>query len=357
MLTLELTNEQLDELYQEMLSNTVPRSRNRCLVIYLRGNGHSRQEVARLARVDEDTVTNLTKRYLSGGLPRLLEEHYNQPKGQLEPHLELLTELFHRQPPKTVNHAIEMIKEATGVHLKHTACRNLLRKLGMTCRRCGLVPGKVADDPQQQQAQQEFHDQQLQPLLEVAKQGQRTVLLVDAAHLVMGAFLGLVWCFVRLLLPSACGRQRYNVLGAYNPITHEVVTVTNDTYINQQVCGTFLNQIAQVYAQTGIPITLVLDNARYQKCQSVTLLAKELGIERLYLPAYSPNLNLIERLWRFVKQQVLYSKHYDQFEDFKRGIDTCLSLLSTRFLTQMQSLMTLRFQLFSPSTKTENLTV
>jgi len=54
----------------------------------------------------------------------------------------------------------------------------------------------------------------------------------------------------------------------------------------------------------------VLDNARYQKCQSVADKAKELGIELLYLPPYSPNLNLIERLWRFVKKQVLYSKHY-----------------------------------------------
>jgi hypothetical protein len=50
---------------------------------------------------------------------------------------------------------------------------------------------------------------------------------------VMGAFLGMVWCFVRLLLPSASGRKHHNVLGAYDPITHEAITVTNDTYVNQ----------------------------------------------------------------------------------------------------------------------------
>jgi len=107
--------------------------------------------------------------------------------------------------------------------------------MGMKCRRCGVVPGKAMEDDKQRQAQQEFHDNQLQPILDEAKQGKRTVLFVDAAHFVMGAFLGMVWCFVRLLLPSASGRKRHNVLGAYDPITHEAITITNDTYINQDV--------------------------------------------------------------------------------------------------------------------------
>ena len=114
-----------------------------------------------------------------------------------------------------------------------------------------------------------------------------------------------------------------------------------------------LDKIASRYAGTGLPITLVLDNARYQKCRSVFERAEELGIELLYLPAYSPNLNLIERLWRFVKKQVLYSTHYDKFASFKESIDSCLSDIGTRFKSKMQTLMTLNFQLFS---KTENCT-
>jgi len=162
----------------------------------------------------------------------------------------------------------------------------------------------------------------------------------------MGAFLGMVWCFVRLLLPSASGRKRHNVLGAYDPITHEAITVTNDTYINQDVFCEFLEKIANAYADSRRPITLILDNARYQKCQSVANKAKELNIELLYLPPYSPNLNLIERLWRFVKKQVLYSKHYDSFDTFRNSINSCISELGTRFKNEMQSLMTMNFQLF-----------
>jgi hypothetical protein len=248
-----------------------------------------------------------------------------------------------------------MIFQQTGIRLKHSACQTFLKKIGMKCRRCGLMPGKALDDAKQRQAQQEFHDNQLQPRLDEAKQGKRTVLFVDAAHFVMGAFLGMVWCLARKVLPSASGRKRHNVLGAYDPIRHEAIIVTNDSYINQGVFCEFLDKIAVTYADTGCPITLILDNAKYQKCQSVADKAAELGIELLYLPPYSPNLNLIERLWRFVKKEVLYSTHYDKFDAFRNSIDTCIAELATRFKANMQTLMTLKFQLFSE--KTENLTV
>jgi len=317
-----MTEKQLDELFPEMTLNPNPRVRKKCLVVYLRKKGYLREEVAELLRIDEDTVTHYTKKYDESGLQGLLEQNYHQPKSQLEPYTEQLKELFKKQVPHTVNQAIEMINKETGICLKPSACRAFLKKIGMKCRRCGLVPGKAMDDEKQRQAQQEFHDKQLQPTLDEAKQGKRTVLFVDAAHFVMGAFLGMVWSFVRLLLPSASGRKRHNVLGAYDPISHEAITVTNDTYINQDVFCEFLEKIANAYADSGRPITLVLDNARYQKCQSVANKAKALNIELLYLPPYSPNLNLIERLWRFVKKQVLYSKHYDSFDTFRNSIDT-----------------------------------
>jgi transposase len=100
----------------------------------------------------------------------------------------------------------------------------------------------------------------------------------------MGAFLGFIWCFERLFVKSPSGRKRLNVLGALNAITHEVVLITNDTYITAtQVC-----ELLQKIANLGltVPITLVLDNARYQKCKIVEALALSLSIEVLYLPPY-----------------------------------------------------------------------
>ena len=92
----------------------------------------------------------------------------------------------------------------------------------------------------------------------------------------MKAFLGYIWCVTRVFIKSPSGRKRFNVLAALNAINHQVITVTNDTYITgQQVC-----ELLQKLYDLGltIPITLVLDNARYQKCRVVLELAESLGI-------------------------------------------------------------------------------
>jgi len=94
----------------------------------------------------------------------------------------------------------------------------------------------------------------------------------------------------------------------------------------------------------AIPITLILDNARYQKCKIVWALAKSLNIELLYLPSYSPNLNLIERLWKFVKKKVLYNKYYADFDCFSEAITGCLAQTHTQHKEALDSLLTLRFQ-------------
>jgi len=93
----------------------------------------------------------------------------------------------------------------------------------------------------------------------------------------------------------------------------------------------------------------VLDNARYQHCALVMDLAKTLNIHLEFLPAYSPNLNLIERLWKFIKKQVLYGKYYGTFQDFHGAINGCLAKIPTEHREKLNSLMTPNFQTFNPA--------
>ncbi len=165
---------------------------------------------------------------------------------------------------------------------------------------------------------------------------------VDASHFVLASFLGWVWCFVRLYVRAASGRQRYNVLGALNAVTHELVTEINTTYITATSVCALLRTIARLGAR--VPVTLVLDNARYQRCRLVQGLAQELGIELLFLPSYSPNLNLIERLWKFVTKAVLNSRHHQDFETFQGAIDGCLADLPTKHREKLATLLTHNFQ-------------
>lgn len=135
-------------------------------------------------------------------------------------------------------------------------------------------------------------------------------------------------------------------MGAINAVSKEITLVTNTTYITSlQVCEMLVKIALKRTAE--VPITIVLDNARYQRCKVVTDKAAELGIELLFLPPYSPNLNLIERLWKFVKKQVLYSKYYEKFEDFKAAITKCLEQSQTKHKEALDSLLKLNFQTFS----------
>ena len=163
----------------------------------------------------------------------------------------------------------------------------------------------------------------------------------------LGAYLGFLWCFVRVLVHAPSGRQRFNVLGALNAITHQLITVTNESYINSVSVGELLEKIAGLGLQT--PITLVMDNARYQRCRYVLEIASRLGIEILFLPPYSPNLNLIERLWKFVKKECLYSTYYESFQPFKQAITACLSETTGRHKSALSTLLTLTFQTFPTS--------
>jgi hypothetical protein len=206
-------------------------------------------------------------------------------------------------------------------------------------RKVGTVPAKA--DPQEQAA---YLNDKLLPRLKEAQRGQRTVLFVDAAHFVFGPFLGYLWCLVRLFLPGPSGRKRYNVLAALDAITHRIIRVCNHAYINAESVGDLLRQIAA--AGLPRPITLVLDNARYQHCAVVQALARSLKIELLFLPSYSPNLNLIERVGKFVKKQCLSTRVLSSYADFTAAIDDCLGKLATTYEDQMETLLTLEFQTF-----------
>jgi transposase len=157
----------------------------------------------------------------------------------------------------------------------------------------------------------------------------------------------MLWCFARRFIKAPAGRQRFNVLGALNALTHELIVVTNDSYINAVSVCELLRLVAA--SRLTVPITLILDNARYQKCDLVRDLARSLEIELLYLPAYSPNLNLIERLWKFVKKECLYSIYYKDFLAFKQAISTCLAQTHTTHKQALDSLLSLRFQTFNIS--------
>jgi transposase len=344
--TITLSEKDLRAIAHDRYHHPDPRVQQKMEVLWLKSHGLPHDQIAPYAGVSRRTVQRYLRDYRTGGLDLLRRCRWHQPSGALDEHEASLEEYFWEHPPRSAKHAQAVIEQRTGVRRGLTQVRHFLKdRLALRWRKVGAMPvppKKTVEEHAREQAA--FLREKLEPLLEQARRRQRQVYFVDAVHFVFAPFLGCVWCVVRLFVRAASGRKRYNVLGALDAVTHRLIRVTNQGYINAESVCELLRALAAV--GKGIPITLVLDNARYQKCEVVQGLARSLGIELLYLPSYSPNLNLIERLWRFVRKQSLDATYYESFEGFRAAIDQCLEGLPTTYHKEMESLMVHKFQTF-----------
>ena len=193
--------------------------------------------------------------------------------------------------------------------------------------------------------QKSFLDKTLLPLLDECKRGVRDVYFIDAANFVFGSFVCFLWCRTRQWVRAASGRQRHNVLGALHATNHWITTVINDTYITAETVCILLRKL-RAQAPPDRLITIVLDNAKYQTCDLVEKCAAECRIDLFFLPTYSPNLNLIERYWKYVKKTCLYGRYYANFKDFHTAIDTCILEAPIKDREKLNSLLAPNFQSF-----------
>jgi transposase len=339
MIKLEFSSEVVKQLHYERRYHPHPRVRQRLEAVYLKAIGYQHQEIGRIVGIGQKTLRSYLRMYQAGGIEALKTLNCYRPKSELDEHSEQLKAEFEIRPAKSINEAVQRITKLTGIRRSPTQVDKFLKNLGLKRLKVGHIPAKA--DPEKQKA---FLEEKLDPRLEEARQGKRHVFFVDAAHFVMRPFLGFLWCFVRQFIQAPSGRKRFNILGALHATTLQVVTFTNDSYINSYSVAKLMCQIAVEFAD--LPITLVMDNARYQRCRFVMDLATALGIELLFLPPYSPNLNLIERLWKFIKKKCLYSEYYETFIDFKQAIADCIAQTDGIYKRELASLLTLKFQTF-----------
>ena len=175
------------------------------------------------------------------------------------------------------------------------------------------------------------------------------VYFLDAAHCLHNAIAGYGWikrgATVELLTNS--GRNRLNILGAYSPDRGDLISLSGTASCDAELVQQLLVGLRAAHPGE-VPLLVILDNVRYQHAASVKQRAEQLGIELLYLPPYSPNLNLIERFWKFLKKKVLRNRYYARFEQFVAAIEQFLGNVSA-YASELKSLMTENFHLFSAS--------
>jgi DDE superfamily endonuclease len=143
------------------------------------------------------------------------------------------------------------------------------------------------------------------------------------------------------------GRRRLNIIGAINPVNFQPSVMLTEENCCVEVMEAFLEEIKSQYS-TASCICIVLDNAKYQRAYCVQNKAMQLNINLIYLPPYCPNLNLIERLWRYFKKKVMKNKYYETFSEF----ETCVEQFFINFgqyLGDLKTLLSFKFGIIKAS--------
>ena len=339
---LHLSEAEMRKLDTERFSHKQALVQRRLHCVYLKASSAlTNKQIAYCMGVHANQVGQYIRLYEQQGIAGLSLTAYGTNRSALDDHADLLVKDFIARPPLSLAEARHRVIELTGMERDISRIEAFLKRHGFVYRKCGYVPGKADPEEQQQWLEESFEGEQ-----EAARKGEKVLLFVDAAHFVLSHFCCMMWCVKRLFLPSGAGRNRINVLGALNAVTQQVTTLINTTYINAEVIQDFLLQLRKEYPL--LPITIVLDNARYQHCQAVIAFAENLQIKLLFLPPYSPNLNIIERLWKFAKKKLLYGKYYEQADLFHQAIHDFFEQID-QHQEQLKSLLTLKFQTFDHS--------
>lgn len=348
---IEISDKDYRRLSNEYENNQSMLIRRRCHAIILRAkcpsNGDERiwtiNEIKSILHVNEKTIDRWISEYCKSGIEEFLKLKYKHRKGRLSNIREQICQDFNEGIFMTVDHIINHIRKKYDIPIGRTQMRKFLHKNGFAWRMTGHIPGKA--DPKKQS---EWINTKYKPALKDCMENGCHLYFSDAVHYVLSEFCTHIWSKERRFLRSNTGRNRINVMGAVNAFTKQVVTVNNITYIDAEVVVSFLEDVRSLHPDNS-KIYFILDNARYQHCKYVMDKAESLNIQLLFLPPYSPNLNIIERLWRFSKRKVLYGKYFENPKQFHDAITDFFDTVNAKYQNELENLLSLRFQLFDGS--------
>lgn len=339
-LSFKVSKAEIEKLSYERYAFPQPIIQKRIFAVYLKMEfNYTNRVIGLITGLHYNMVAFWINIYKQKGFDGLLTNNYGTNKSVLANHTESILDSFLQQPPMTASEAAQRISKMTGVTRSEQQVRAFMKRHGLKFIKCGHIPAKADNE-----AQHQWVETELKPVIAAAQEEKVHLFFCDASHFVLQPFICSLWCAFRVFIKASAGRNRINVLGAVNAITKEVVTLTNTTYITSDTLIEFLKLLKEKYCDK--PIAIVLDNARYQHCFVVTTFAKSLGIHLLFLPPYSPNLNIIERLWKFTKKKILYAKYYNNPKQFHEAIQSFFNEINKKYQEERKSLLSLKFQFF-----------
>lgn len=295
------------------------RIRDRIKAVLLDDKGWSPQQIAEALFITPQAVRNHLSDYeaenklkpANGGSEEKLSKEQSE---KLESHLQQHTYLY-------VKDIIAYVAAAFKVTYSVPGMRNWLHRHGFSYKKPAIVPGKANKEQQERWIKEYANLLQQLPADE-------SICFTDGVHPthnVQPAF-GWIKKGVRKEIPANTGRARINLSGAIDVMDHKLV-IHEDRTLNAESTIRFFQKIEEAYPGKR-KVHVFCDNASYYRNVAVKEYLQESKIELHFLPPYSPNLNPIERLWKWMKERVIYNTYYAEFEDFKNAVFGFFSALS-----------------------------
>ena len=308
-----LSRDELATLRRAHKSEHYKRSAYKINVVILLGSGWTLEAVKEALLLDEETLRSYVKKYQDGGLPALLKVEFKGSEPQLSiAQVEQLCNALNSRIFLTTQSAIDFVKSEFHITYSQSGMRDLLHRLNYEYKKPKLVPGNP-----DQEAQEIFAEQYEEFMLN--KPDNVEVLFVDAVHPEHNAMAAYGWIKrgETREIKTNSGRERLNLHGAMNAETLELTVIESET-VNADSTIQLLEMLENKYALAAT-LFVILDNAKYHYSKKVREYLEKSRVQLIFLPSYSPNLNLIERLWKFLKKKVLYNTYYERLDDFRKA--------------------------------------
>jgi transposase len=221
---------------------------------------------------------------------------------------------------------------ATGLNrpVSRNTLRTILRSAGLRWKQCKKL---LTNGNPEQRAQ---FVEQFQALYERMCRGEVIVVYVDEVHLHQDMEVGYSWSPVgaaNWIPTSSPGlAARLNWFGAYN-FTDGACFLWEDGKCNGSTAIAFLAQLSQWLGKTDRQVVIIWDGASYHRSKKVRSYAQQLGFEILPLPAYSPDLNPIEGLWKWLREEVTQHYCHESLEQLRHD---CFAFIDNLNLDPLQ---------------------
>jgi transposase len=293
---------------------------DRIKAVLLYDKGWSISNIAEVLLLSDDAIREHISEYKeskklkpeSGGS---VEKFTIQQSAQIEEHLQRHTYLY-------VKDIVAYVQIQFGITYTIHGFRNWLQRHGFSYKKPALVPGK-ADKEQQEKWLAEYEK------LRRSLPQDETICFMDGVHPTHNVQPAYGWIKIgaRKEIPANTGRMRLNLSGIIDVVSHQVLVQENKT-LNAEATVQFIKNIENAYP-TMNRVHVFCDNAPYYRNAKVSLYLGTSKVSLHFLPPYSPNLNPIERLWKWMKERLIYNTYYPAFEEFRSSILGFFNILST----------------------------